>query len=114
VADAISSAETKVAAVLGAEGPRGGDSAARATLTAVSAATGALYAELGRADATPTLAQHNATTETEKRFSEAMKQWATWKQTDLPALNQQLRRANLSEIRLDDTLPQDDDSEDIE
>jgi photosystem II stability/assembly factor-like uncharacterized protein len=114
VADAISSAETKVAAVLGAEGPRGGDSAARATLTAVSAAIGALYAELGRADATPTLAQHNAATETENRFAEAMKQWATWKQTDLPALNQQLRGANLSEIRLDDTLPEDDDSEDIE
>ena len=75
---------------------------------------GALYGEVDRADAMPTSAQQNAMTQTHARFSTVMKQWAELKQTDLPSLNQQLRRANLPELHLESTMPDPDESEDIE
>jgi photosystem II stability/assembly factor-like uncharacterized protein len=113
-ATAVPALEKKLAAVLGGgEGPRGAGAAAP-TLTAVSGAIGGLYAEVDRADARPTTAQRNATAETEKRFSEVMKQWKALKKTDLPSLNQQLRSANLPEVRLDSSPLVEDDSEDIE
>jgi hypothetical protein len=43
-----------------------------------------------------------------------MKQWTALKQTDLPALNERLRGANLPELRLDSHTTEGDDSEDIE
>jgi photosystem II stability/assembly factor-like uncharacterized protein len=114
VDDAVSAFEKKVTAVLGGgEGPRGA-AAATPTLTSVSGAVGALYGEVDRADAMPTSAQRNAMTQTQARFSTLMKQWTELKQTDLPALNQQLRRANLQELHLESTMPDTDESEDIE
>ncbi len=113
VDDAVSAFEKKVTAVLGRDGPRGSEAAAR-TLTAVGGAVGALYGEVDRADATPTSAQQNAVTQIQARFSTVMKQWAELKHTDLPVLNQQLRRANLPELHLESTMPDPDESEDVE
>jgi hypothetical protein len=39
--------------------------------------------------------------EVERDFSDAMARWNVVKTTDLPALNQQLNRASLPEIRLE-------------
>jgi photosystem II stability/assembly factor-like uncharacterized protein len=114
VADAISTFDKKTTAVLGGGEGRVGGSSAVPTISAASGAIGTLYGELERADAMPTMAQRNAMTETEKRFAESIKQWAALKHTDLPALNQRLRAANLSEIRVDAKPVEEDDSEDIE
>jgi photosystem II stability/assembly factor-like uncharacterized protein len=114
VADTVSTLEKKVVAVLGGVGDPRGAAPAAPTITSVNGAITALYGEIDRADAIPTTAQRNATTETEKRYSEAMKQWTALKQTDLPALNQRLRGANLPELRLDSHSSEDNDSEDIE
>jgi photosystem II stability/assembly factor-like uncharacterized protein len=114
VAEAVAAFEKKLVAVLdGAEVSRG-VGAAGSTITAVSRALGGLYGEVDRADATPTMAQHNAAAETERRFSEVMTQWAALKKQDLPELNQQLHKANLPEIRLESNGKQPDESEDIE
>jgi hypothetical protein len=114
VADAVSAFEKKVMVVLGGgEGPRGAV-AAVPTITGVNGAVGALYGEVDRADATPTSAQQNAMTQTEARFSTVMKQWTELKQTDLSALNQQLRGANLPALRLESAMPDTDESEDVE
>jgi len=114
VADAIVALQKKVAAVLGGEeGPRGGGSATP-TIAGINGAIRGLYGEVDRADATPTSAQQSALTETEKGFAEVKKQWAALKETDLQALNQQLRRANLPEVRLESSAPEEDESEDIE
>ncbi len=114
LADAISALDKKVAAVLGAGGGPRGAAAAAPTIGSISAEIGAIYGEVDRADATPTVAQVNAATETEKSLSQVMKQWAALKATDLPALNQQLHGANLPEIRLESNSPSQDESENIE
>jgi hypothetical protein len=115
VADAIAALQKKLAAVLGGgEGPRGGGSVTTPTITGISGAIGALYGEVDRADATPTSAQQNAMTETEKGFADVKKQWVALKETDLQALNQQLRKANLPEVRLESSAPEEDESQDIE
>jgi photosystem II stability/assembly factor-like uncharacterized protein len=114
LAEAISAFDKKLTALLGAGGgPRGAGSPVP-TISNVSGEIGALYGEVDRADAAPTLAQVDALTETEKSLSEVMKQWTALKGTDLPALNQQLRGGNLPEIRPASNSPNQDESEDIE
>jgi len=115
LADAISAFNKKLAAVLGGGGggPRGAASSVP-TISSISGEIGALYGEVDRADATPTLAQTTAMTETEKGLSAVMKQWAGLKGADLPTLNQQLHGANLPEIHLESSAPHPEASEDIE
>jgi hypothetical protein len=115
LADAISALDKKISAVLGGGGggPRGAASPVP-TISSMSGEIGALYGEVERADATPTLAQTNALADTEKGLSGVMKQWAALKGADLPALNQQLRTANLQEIHLESAAPEQGASEDIE
>ena len=113
VAEAISAFDKKVSGVVGGGGPRGGG-AASPTIGGLSGDIGALYAEVDRADALPTVAQVKAVTEIEKKLAGVMKQWMELKGSDLPALNEQLHRASLPEIRLESTTAQEDESQDIE
>ncbi len=114
VAEAVSAFEKKLADILGpGEGPRG-PGAAAPTIIGLSGGIGGLYGEVDRADSTPTTAQRVATAETEKRFSEVMKQWVALKKADLPELNQHLHEANLPEVRLESKSAEPDESEDIE
>jgi photosystem II stability/assembly factor-like uncharacterized protein len=114
VADAISALDKKVAAVAGGGGGFFAPPSPRPTIGRVSGDVAALYGELDRADATPTVAQVSATAETEKAFAVVSKQWKDLKATDIPALNRQLHDANLPEIKLESKASEDDDSEDIE
>jgi hypothetical protein len=113
VADAISAFDKKLSALLGGGGFFAPPSP-KPTLGRVNGDASTLYAEVGRADATPTTAQLNATAETEKAFAEVSKQWKELKSVDLPALNKQLRGAGLPEIRLEPEQPEQDDSDDID
>jgi hypothetical protein len=114
VADAISAFDKKVASLLGGGGGPRGAASPVPTFGSVGGEIGALYGEVDRADAAPTVAQVNALTETEKGLSDVMKQWAALKATDLPALNQHLHGANLPEIHLESGAPKPGDSQDIE
>jgi len=113
-ADAVSAMDKKVAGLLGGSGGPRSAAAAPPTLGNLNGEIGALYGEVDRADAAPTQAQTSAAAETAKTLRDIVKQWAALKGTDLPALNQQLRAANLPEIRLEAALQTPGPSEDIE
>ena len=113
-ADAILAMDKKVSALLGGGGGPRGAAAATPTLGSLSGEIGTLYGEVDRADAAPTQAQTTAIAETEKTLEDPMKQWAALKGTDLPALNQQLRAANLPEIHIESAPKAPETSEDIE
>jgi photosystem II stability/assembly factor-like uncharacterized protein len=114
VADAIAALQKRLAAVLvGGAGSRAAGPGTP-TITGISGAIGALYGEVNRADAAPTSAQQNALTDMEKGFAEVEKQWVALKETDLQSLNQQLRKANFPEVRLQSNAAVEDESEDIE
>ena len=70
--------------------------ASEPTLTRASAAVDALYTGVGQADAAPTTAQINAAADTERDLSALMKRWDEIKNSDLPALNRQLKNAQLT------------------
>jgi photosystem II stability/assembly factor-like uncharacterized protein len=88
--------------------------ASEPTLTRASAAVDALYTGVGQADAEPTTAQINAAADTERDLSGLMKQWEEIKNSNLPALNRQLKSANLAEIHLESKAPMDEIQSDIE
>ena len=113
VADAVSAFDKKLTALLGGGGFFAPPSP-KPTLGRVNGEASTLYAEIGRADATPTVAQLSATAETEKSFAEVSKQWKQLKTVDLPALNKQLHDANLPEIHLQTQPPESDDGDDID
>lgn len=113
-ADAISALDKKVSALLGAGGGFFAPASPKPTLSRANGEAATLYAEIGRADSTPTPAQTNAVTETEKTFAAVSAQWKQVKTVDLPALNKQLHDANLPEIQLASKSAEEDDSEDVE
>jgi photosystem II stability/assembly factor-like uncharacterized protein len=84
------------------------------TLTRASAAVDALYTSVGQADAAPTTAQINAAVDTERDLSALTKRWEEIKNSDLPALNRQLKSANLPEIHLESKAPTDETQADLE
>jgi photosystem II stability/assembly factor-like uncharacterized protein len=114
LADAISALDKKVSALLGGGGGFLAPPSPRPTLSRANGEATTLYGELGRADATPTVAQVSAVAETEKTFAAVSTQWKQLIAVDLPALNKQLHDANLPEIQLASKSSEEDDSEDIE
>jgi len=68
------------------------------TLTRVNANSGALYAEIERADAAPTAAQVKARADLERDSSAIIQQWDDIRTNTVPALNQRLKDARLEEI----------------
>ena len=61
----------------------------------------ALYGEIGKADAAPTVAQVDAANKSQGSLSTMLAAWNQLKQHDLPGLNQQLKGAGLPELQLD-------------
>jgi hypothetical protein len=70
------------------------------TLGRVAGEVGSLYGGVDSADAAPTTAQVAAMTTVDHDFSSVMARWRALTQTDLPALNRQLRAAGVPELRL--------------
>jgi hypothetical protein len=114
VADAISTLDKKVSALLGGGGGFFAPPSPEPTLSRANGAAATLYAEIGRADAAPTAAQTSATAETEKDFAAVSSQWKQLMSVDLPALNRQLHGASLPEIKLESKSAEPDDSDDVE
>jgi hypothetical protein len=56
----------------------------------------------------------SAGAETSKTFAAVSKEWKQLVSVDLPALNRQLRDANLPEIHFVSKAPEQDDSDDID
>jgi len=100
-AESIKALEQKVTTILRGSTPEVSGAPPEPTLTREGTAVGALYGGVGQADAAPTVAQVKAVADTERDLAAVMKRWEEIKQSDIPALNRQLKKANLVEIRLD-------------
>jgi hypothetical protein len=74
-ADAISVFDKKVGALLGGGGGFLAPLSPNPTLSRANGEAATLYAEIGRAEATPTPAQWSAVAGTEKAFAEVSAQW---------------------------------------
>ena len=107
LADTISELDKKISAVLGAAGGFGlaAPVSGKPTLSRVNGEIGALYGEISRGDATPTVAQMTAIVEAEKQAAALTGQWKQIKSADVATLNQKLQGARLPEIKLESKAP---------
>lgn len=71
------------------------------TLNRANGEASTLYGDVGRADATPTTTEVEATKTAEQDWVAVLKQWDMLKRSDLPALNNELRGAGLPDIMVD-------------
>jgi hypothetical protein len=101
LAESIKALDQKVGTILRGPTPAITSATQEPTLTRVGAALDTLYGSVGQADATPTSAQVNAATDTERDLATLMKRWEEIKKSDLPTLNRQLKDAKLPEIRVE-------------
>jgi photosystem II stability/assembly factor-like uncharacterized protein len=99
--DSIQALDKKLSAILGGPGGFFGAVLTGSTLARLSGNVGMLYGDVDGADAAPTSAQRAAIAQTERDFVQVMKSWNELKKTDIPAVNIQLRQANLPELRLE-------------
>jgi hypothetical protein len=114
VADAISTLDKKVSALLGGGGGFFAPPSPKPTLSRANGEAATLYAEVARADVAPTAAQMSATAVTERDFAAVSSQWKQLMSVELPALNSQLHGASLPEIKLESKSSEPDDSDDVE
>ena len=106
--DSIEAFQTKLAAVLGPPSGGAAPNAAEITLPQVNGQVGVLYGQVWQADAEPTTTQSEAVAATEHNALDVMKRWDALKNADLPALNSQLRAANLPEVQIESGPHQED------
>jgi hypothetical protein len=80
----------------------------------VAGKAGALYLQVGQADATPTLAQQQAADHTEEELAGSFRYWEAVKATSIPDIDRQLREAHLPELSLQkkpETMPEGGDED---
>jgi hypothetical protein len=99
-ATAITNLSNRLNTLLGNQTRRPGPPSEVPTLSLLRAKYMALFGVLQEADDPPTSQATAGFSEIEKQLPPLMQQWQQIKNTDLPALNQQLRNANLPEIKL--------------
>ena len=112
--DSVRAFQTKLTAVVGASGGAAPPPTDEITLTRVNGQVAILYGQVWQADAEPTATQTEAVAATEHNAMEMMKRWDALKTTDLPALNRELRSANLPEVQIESDPHQDDSGMDEE
>ena len=106
--DSIQAFQAKLAAVLGGPAGSAAPPADQITLARVNGQVAVLYGQVWQADAEPTAAQSEAIAATEHDALDVMKRWNALKASDLPALNGELRAANLPEVHIESDPHQDD------
>ncbi len=112
LAESIKALDQKVGTIMRESTPAG--SSPKPTLAGENSAIGTLYGSVGQADAAPTAAQINAATDAERDLSAVMKRWKEVKKSDLPALNRELKSANLLEINLESKVQMKEQQTDLE
>ncbi len=100
IAAAVAAFNEQMNNVLGAAGRRPGPANDQPTLAGLRVKYLTLLGALQEADDAPTTQTENGIAEVEQQFPQVMKQWQNVKDTQLPALNEKLKAANLSEIKL--------------
>jgi photosystem II stability/assembly factor-like uncharacterized protein len=80
-----------------------GPAATEVTLTRVNGEIATLYGQVWQVDAEPTTTQMEAITATEHTAQDMVKRWEALKTSDLPALNRDLKQANLPELKIEES-----------
>jgi hypothetical protein len=114
LAESIKALDQKVEAILRGPTPAVAGAVPGPSLTRGNGAVGTLYGSVGQADAAATAAQIDAATEAERDLSVVMKRWEELKKSELPALNRELKSANLPEIGADSKAQTDAAQTDVE
>ncbi len=93
---------------------KSGDSPEQAGLDSAAGHAQGLYAQVGSADAAPTVAQQNASRHAAEELKEALEKWNRVRTSSIPALNRKLNDAHLPAINLEkhpDTMPEGGDED---
>jgi hypothetical protein len=98
IADTVKAFDKRVAFLLDGPEEPSENTKPEPTLRSVAGETRALYDMIGQADAAPTTAQRNAASALDERVVLVVKRWEEIK-ADVPALNQKLKAAGVTEIR---------------
>ena len=107
LAQSVKALQKKVADVLKGSKESAKTAPAEMSLEKMSGDVGSLYGQLGAADVRPTATLVAAFERVEMEASATMGRWNTIKETDLPALNQQLKSHQLPELQIHEkSLPQ--------
>jgi len=109
--ETLEAAGKKIKAVLAA-GRSGEPAPGEITLSRMNSQVSGLYGDLDSADTVPTVAQASAMDQIRSNFSSAMARWSVLAATEIAALNRELNRSNLPQIRLDEKPAREDDDED--
>jgi hypothetical protein len=112
--DSIQAFQTKLAAVLGAPAGFAAPPADEITLARVNRQVSVLYGQVWQADAEPTATQSEGVATAEHDALDVMKRWDALTTSDLPALNRELRAANLPEVHIESDPHQEDSGLDEE
>jgi photosystem II stability/assembly factor-like uncharacterized protein len=98
---AVKALDQKVQMLMGGGGRRPGPGAEAPTLGGLRTRYLTLFGILQEADVTPSTQASAAVTELQKQLPPLMQRWSAVKAQDLPALNKQLKDANLPELKLE-------------
>lgn len=106
--DAVAEFQRKLTALLGTPGGFFAPPSPEPTLSRRSGEASTLYQEIWQSDAEPTSAQMEALAPVARSSSDLLKRWNELKNTDLPALNRQLREAHAPEIEAEKDIQHDE------
>ncbi len=112
--DALEATGKKLAALLGVAPGFLAPPSPESTLTRLNGQAGTLYQQVWQVDAAPTSSQTEALSAVERDSAEVLKRWTEFKNTDLPALNRQLRESRVPEVQLEADLHQEEPQVDEE
>ncbi len=112
--NSLESIQKKMEALVGASGGFFAPPSPEVTLSRVNGQASTLYGQVWQADAEPTSSQMEAMATTEHDTSDVMKRWNEFKNSDLPALNRQLREANAPQIQLESNIQSEEPQADEE
>jgi photosystem II stability/assembly factor-like uncharacterized protein len=112
--EALEATGKKLTALLGAAPGFSGPPPTESTLTRLNGQASTLYQQVWQVDAEPTASQTEALSAVEKEGIDVLKRWTEFKNTDLPALNRQLRESKVPEVQLEANIHQDEPQVDEE
>ena len=112
--DALEATGKKLNALIGAAPGFLAPPSTESTLSRLNGQAGTLCQQVWQVDAEPTASQTEALSAVQKDSADVLKRWSEFENTDLPALNRQLRESKVPEVQLEADIHQDEPQVDEE